>query len=84
VRNPSNAVGRVGLDVRLVNNKGCRRKAGGKWKCGERVEWAVARFGTKVAVAKPEWGVEGAREKQSEYSVTAQPTQREGYRVKAG
>jgi hypothetical protein len=48
------------------------------------VEWAVVKFGIKVVLVKPEWGVEGAREKQSEYSVTAQPTQREGYWVKAG
>jgi hypothetical protein len=40
--------------------------------------------GIKVVSAKPEWGVEDVREKQSEYSVTAQPTQREGYRAKAG
>jgi hypothetical protein len=47
------------------------------------VEWAVVKFGIKVVLAKPEC-VEGAREKKFEYSVTAQPTQREGYRVKAG
>jgi hypothetical protein len=48
------------------------------------VEWAVVRFGRVVGLVRPEWGVEGAREEQFEYSVTAHSTQREEYQVKAG
>jgi hypothetical protein len=75
VRNPSNAVGRVGLDVRSVSSMDCRRKAGGRWKCGRKVEWAVMRFGIEVGLARPECASEAQERDESEYSVTAQPTQ---------
>jgi hypothetical protein len=44
----------------------------------------VERFGRGVGLAEPEWGIEGAREGEFKYSVTAHSTQLKEYQVEAG